>query len=57
MNKKTKMTPKKMPTKSKPPSPVASNSASNAAVKKQKGAHSKNKLSGKKRGKPIATRK
>ncbi len=57
MNKKTKMTPKKTPAKSKPPSPVASNSFSNAATKKQKGAHSKNKSSGKKQGKPIATHK
>jgi hypothetical protein len=55
--KRTKATPKKTPAKSKPPSPAASNSASNTAAKKQNGAHSKNKSSGKKRRKPTATRK
>ena len=57
VNKKTRATPKKTPPKSKPPSPIASNSTSNAAAKKQKGAHSKNKLPGKKQGKPFATHK
>jgi hypothetical protein len=57
VNKKTKVTPKKTPAKSKPPSPVASNSSSNSAAKKQKGAHSKIMLPGKKQGKPTTTRK
>jgi hypothetical protein len=55
VNKKTKATPKKTPAKSKLLSLVASNSTSNAAAKKQKGVHSKNKSPGKKQGKPTAT--